>query len=132
MVLAQAFIDRGLRGQIGKVAMDQNSIPDYLEMTESSLRDTERFIDLPRARTSHLPEEQQLVEPVVTPRFVPTCSVGLMRGLAQLAERTGTRIQSHMCESQGMVDACRVMLGGKSDVEMLEEVRCLFRLGFGA
>lgn len=106
--------------------MDQNSLPSYIECTSDSLAETERFITLLRSRVEELPEEQRLVEPVVTPRFVPTCSVELMRGLADLADRTGTRVQSHMCESQGMVDACREMLGGKSDVELLQEASLIF------
>lgn len=122
LVLVRAFLAAGLRGQIGKVAMDQNSIPSYIETTASSLADTETFIDKVRDLTAALPDEQRIVEPVVTPRFVPTCSIELMRGLAALAEKTGTRVQSHMCESQGMVEACREMLGGKSDVEVLDEV----------
>ncbi|KAG0655866.1 hypothetical protein C6P46_000571 [Rhodotorula mucilaginosa] len=125
LVLAQAFLAAGLRGQIGKVAMDQNSIPSYIETTASSLADTETFIDKVRDLTAALPDEQRIVEPVVTPRFVPTCSIELMRGLATLAEQTGVRVQSHMCESQGMVEACREMLGGKSDVEVLDEVGLL-------
>ncbi|GAA5977411.1 hypothetical protein JCM10908_004969 [Rhodotorula pacifica] len=125
MVLVKAFLEAGLRGQIGKVATDQNSIPTYIETTDSSLADTASFIDQVRALTDSLPEEQRIVEPVVTPRFVPTCSIELMRGLAELAVKTGTRVQSHMCESQGMVDACRDMLGGKSDVELLEDVGLL-------
>ncbi|TKA56687.1 hypothetical protein B0A53_01882 [Rhodotorula sp. CCFEE 5036] len=125
LVLVRAFLAAGLRGQIGKVAMDQNSIPSYIETTASSLADTETFIDKVRDLTAALPDEQRIVEPVVTPRFVPTCSIELMRGLATLAEQTGVRVQSHMCESQGMVEACREMLGGKSDVEVLDEVGLL-------
>ena len=73
--------------------MDQNSIPSYIETTASSLADTEAFINKVRHLTAALPEEQRIVEPVVTPRFVPTCSIELMRGLATLAEKTGTRVQ---------------------------------------
>ncbi|GAA5864073.1 hypothetical protein JCM3774_006370 [Rhodotorula dairenensis] len=125
LVLATAFLEAGLRGQIGKVAMDQNSIPSYIETTASSLADTESFINQVRDLTDALPEERRIVEPVVTPRFAPTCSIELMRGLAALASKTGTRVQSHMCESHVMVEACRDMLGGKSDVEVLDEVGLL-------
>lgn len=122
LVLARAFLEAGVRGQIGKVAMDQNSIPSYIETTASSLADTESFIRQVRDLTAGLPEERRILEPVVTPRFAPTCSIELMRGLAALADKTGTRVQSHMCESRGMVDACREMFVGKSDVEVLDEV----------
>ncbi|GAA5996587.1 uncharacterized protein JCM10292_003071 [Rhodotorula paludigena] len=122
LVLAQAFLDAGIRGQIGKVAMDQHSIPTYVETTSSSLSATRTFIERMRVLD---PAPQPLVEPVITPRFVPTCSLELLRGLADLARETGTRVQSHMCESEGMVTVCREMLGGKSDVEVLDELGLL-------
>lgn len=103
--------------------MDQNSLPSYIETTASSLADTRRFIESMHSLVASLPDEQRLIEPVVTPRFVPTCSIELMKGLSDLAKEKNVRIQSHMCESQGMVDVCREMLGGKSDVELLDQVR---------
>ncbi|GAA5913812.1 hypothetical protein JCM6882_007706 [Rhodosporidiobolus microsporus] len=125
LVLARAFLDAGLRGQIGKVAMDQLSIPSYIETTESSLSSTRTFIEDMRSLVSSLPPHQQIVEPVVTPRFVPTCSLELLKSLADLAKKEGVRLQSHMCESQGMVDVCKEMLGGKSDVQVLNELGLL-------
>lgn len=41
------------------------------------------------------------MEPVVTPRFVPTCSDELLAKLGDLAEKESTRIQSHLAESFG-------------------------------
>ena len=38
-----------------------------------------------------------LVRPVVTPRFVPTCSRPLLEGLAALAARQGLHIQVLYC-----------------------------------
>ncbi|KPV72314.1 uncharacterized protein RHOBADRAFT_55799 [Rhodotorula graminis WP1] len=125
LVLAKAFLDAGLRGQIGKVAMDQHSIPTYVETTSSSLSSTRSFISAVRELVAPLAPEQQIVEPVVTPRFVPTCSMDLLRGLSDLARETGARIQSHMCESEGMVRVCKDMLGGKSDVAVLNELGLL-------
>ncbi|GAA5911915.1 hypothetical protein JCM8208_002853 [Rhodotorula glutinis] len=125
LVLAQSFLDAGLRGQIGKVSMDQHSIPTYVETTSSSLSSTRSFISAVRELVAPLALEQQIVEPVVTPRFVPTCSMELLRGLSDLARETGARVQSHMCESEGMVRVCRDMLGGKSDVEVLHELGLL-------
>ncbi|BGO93163.1 hypothetical protein NBRC10512_007585 [Rhodotorula toruloides] len=125
LTLAKAFLDAGIRGQIGKVAMDQNSLPSYIETTASSLADTRRFIESMHSLVASLPDEQRLIEPVVTPRFVPTCSIELMKGLSDLAKEKNVRIQSHMCESQGMVDVCREMLGGKSDVELLDQLGLL-------
>ncbi|GAA5856147.1 hypothetical protein JCM8547_003003 [Rhodosporidiobolus lusitaniae] len=125
LVLARAFLDAGLRGQIGKVAMDQHSLPTYIETTASSLSSTKEFISRMRELVAKLPSHEQVVEPVVTPRFVPTCSLELLKNLADLAKAEDVRLQSHMCESQGMVDLCKEMLGGKSDVEVLNELGLL-------
>lgn len=43
------------------------------------------------------------VLPVITPRFVPTCSALLMTGLSELALKYGLPIQSHMSESVGEI-----------------------------
>lgn len=40
-----------------------------------------------------------IVKPVLTPRFVPTCSDLLLRSLADIAKERGVLVQSHMCES---------------------------------
>jgi cytosine/adenosine deaminase-related metal-dependent hydrolase len=40
-----------------------------------------------------------LVMPCVTPRFVPTCTAGMMARLGDLSQRYGLPVQSHMSES---------------------------------
>ncbi|KAG2744092.1 Metallo-dependent hydrolase, partial [Suillus brevipes Sb2] len=42
---------------------------------------------------------RRLIEPVITPRFVPTCSDELLQGLGKLARDKGVRIQSHLAEA---------------------------------
>ena len=39
------------------------------------------------------------VQPVVTPRFIPACTDGLLQGLGQLAEECGCAVQTHCSES---------------------------------
>ena len=38
------------------------------------------------------------VEPILTPRFAPTCSRELMTGLGELAKEKDVRIQTHLSE----------------------------------
>ena len=65
-ILFKKLEEKGLRALVGKVNMDFQS-PDYLcETTEESLRETEIFLD------EHSGGER--VKPILTPRFVPTCS----------------------------------------------------------
>ena len=68
--------------------MDRLAPETYVESTEEGLARTEAFIEHVRERaapwtTRGLP----LVEPAVVPRFVPTCTTRLLRGLGDLATK---------------------------------------------
>ncbi|KAJ1929234.1 hypothetical protein IWQ60_001342 [Tieghemiomyces parasiticus] len=92
---------RGQRAWVGKVNMDRNSPDTYVETTEESLRETERFVEyvLGNDQASGPP----LITPVITPRFVGSCSAPLMQGLAGLADRYDLPIQSHLSENRAEV-----------------------------
>ncbi|GAA5913548.1 uncharacterized protein JCM6883_004450 [Sporobolomyces salmoneus] len=125
MVLARTFQGAGIRGQIGKVSMDQNSPSFYVETTRTSLDETRRFISLINDLNSSIPEHLRLVEPVVTPRFVPTCTRELLVGLKEIAKSEGVRVQSHLAESKAEVELCKEMLNGQTDVEYFNELGLL-------
>lgn len=112
--------------------MDLNGIASYIETTSQSLERTREFV----ARMQEFAEadkpQRPLVQAVITPRFVPTCSSELMRGLASIADEHGLRVQSHMCESEGQVEWSKGMWDGKSDVEVLKEVSSRTLLWFVA
>lgn len=91
-LLMDLFIKSKMRAYIGKVNMDRNSAPDLKEETAKSLEDTEEII-IEYKNKSHL------VKPIITPRFVPTCSEDLMEGLGNLAEKYDVPIQSHLSEN---------------------------------
>lgn len=91
-------LDRaGLRGYVGKVNMDRNS-PDYLceDGVEQALADTECWICQTR-------EAFAGIKPIITPRFIPTCSDELMRGLRGLVEKYKLPVQSHLSENYGEI-----------------------------
>ena len=87
----------GVVSFVGKVNMDRNS-PDNLReaSAEASLADTERFIK----ETQH---KYKNTAPIITPRFTPSCSDKLMRGLGELSRKYGVRVQSHLSENPGEV-----------------------------
>lgn len=63
----------GLRAAIGKVCSDRNVPEGYMETREESLRGTEEFVKWCKETfKSAEGEEEGLVVPVVTPRFVST------------------------------------------------------------
>ncbi|XP_070545812.1 guanine deaminase-like isoform X2 [Ptychodera flava] len=95
--LAEIIDKAGQRAFVGKVNMDQNSPKFYVEKTENSLSETKWFIEQMNER------QYSRVSAVITPRFVPTCTVGLMDGLSDLAKTHNLPIQSHLCESKNEV-----------------------------
>lgn len=99
MVLARACLKAGIRGLVGKVCQDQNSPPNYIETTGDSLKKTETFLVEMTELIKPLPEHLRLVEPIITPRFLPTCTTELMKGLAEISQRTGVRLQSELLGS---------------------------------
>ena len=77
-LLMQKLDAMGLECFVGKVNMNRNS-PVYLReiSTNQALRDTERWICATKERYAH-------VRPILTPRFIPSCTDDLMFGLARL------------------------------------------------
>ncbi|KAJ3380349.1 hypothetical protein HDU92_006047 [Lobulomyces angularis] len=94
-ILANVVKSVGQRGFIGKVNMDNNSPDYYVEKTEDSLNDTSAFIEYVNSLNS------DLVKPVLTPRFAPSCTSKLMSGLADISREKNLLIQTHISENCG-------------------------------
>jgi guanine deaminase len=107
LVLADICGKYGQRALVGKTCSDQLVPEYYVETTAGSLKDTEEFIKAVRMKFGE--GDAALVQPVITPRFVPTCSIELLKGLGELAHKYGCHVQTHAAES---VD--QVALGGLS------------------
>lgn len=91
-VLMEELERAGVTGYVGKVNMDRNS-PDILrETTEESLEETLRWIDECEGRYKY-------IRPMLTPRFTPSCTDELMRGLGDIAKERGLYVQSHLSEN---------------------------------
>ena len=76
--------------------MDRNS-PDFLiEETTQSLSDTKAWLEASKAFGP-------LVKPIITPRFVPSCTSELMRGLGELAKEYEVPVKSHLSENHGEI-----------------------------
>lgn len=99
ILLAKICAEKGQRGLVGKVVMDDpEQNPDFYRdaNTQTALADTEEFILAVKelAKTT-----KQGVYPVVTPRFIPSCTDDALIGLGDLAAKYDTHIQSHCSES---------------------------------
>lgn len=99
ILLAEICASKGQRGLVGKVVMDDTAQnPEYYRDadTSSALADTEEFILAVQALAK---SAKQGVYPVVTPRFIPSCTDEGLRGLGELAAKYDTYVQSHCSES---------------------------------
>lgn len=105
LILAKVMQQAGLRAFVGKLSMDISSRPTYKEDSASaSLSSVEEFIQQTRDFLSQYPPHLRLVEPIITPRFVPTCSNDLLRSLGDLAQSQSVRVQSHLAEAREEVE----------------------------
>lgn len=82
----------GQRAFIGKVSMDRNSPDFYIEKTQDAIENEKKFIEDMKPLA-----EKGLVYPVVTPRFVPSCTSELMKQLGEMGKNL--LIQSHLNEN---------------------------------
>lgn len=96
LMLMELMEKAGLRGFVGKLNMDSNC-PDYLrETTDGSLAETRRWLEESAGFSA--------VRPVITPRFIPSCSEELMNGLGELQRQFGAAMQSHLSENLSEIE----------------------------
>ncbi|ESK95725.1 atrazine chlorohydrolase guanine deaminase [Moniliophthora roreri MCA 2997] len=121
VILAEVLAQAGLRGFVGKLSMDMSTRSSYVEgSAKDSLTSIASFTEKMKNLTSRLPSHKRLVEPVVTPRFVPTCSDELLEGLGNFAKQHSLRIQSHLAEAHDQVEWVRRERGAE-DIEVFDK-----------
>ncbi|XP_036117179.1 guanine deaminase [Molossus molossus] len=102
LLLAEITDKFGQRAFVGKVCMDMNdTFPEYMEGTEESIKETERFV------SEMLQRNYPRVKPIVTPRFSLSCSEMLMSELGSTAKTHDLHIQSHISENPDEVEAVK-------------------------
>lgn len=97
-LLMELMEQTGLRVMVGKVNMDRNS-PDILR--EEDARASENAT---RQWLSDIKGKFKRVWPILTPRFIPSCTDELMERLSVLQKETGLPVQSHLSENFGEIE----------------------------
>ena len=92
-LLMEKMEKSGLISYVGKVNMDRNG-PDYLceKSAQASLDATEEWICDTQSKFER-------THPILTPRFIPSCTDELMHGLRRLVEKYHLPVQSHLSEN---------------------------------
>lgn len=85
--------------------MDNDLNPDYLrdESPEQAVQDTKATI----AHIDSIDPNHSLITPIITPRFVPSCSSSLLSSLGTLAKETNLPIQTHLSENTSEIALVR-------------------------
>ena len=92
LVLMEELEKAGVTGYVGKLNMDRNSAPGLLqETTEESKTETLRWLDA-CGNFKH-------IKPMLTPRFIPSCTDEIMAFLGEVARERGLPTQSHLSEN---------------------------------
>jgi guanine deaminase len=126
VALAEICLEKGQRALVGRVAMDDpEQCPEYYRdaSAEAGIALTAEFIGSVRGLDGNA---AGLVLPVVTPRFIPSCSDALLDGLGRLAADERCHVQTHCSESDW---AHAHVLGrfGRSDTASLDRFGLLSR-----
>ncbi len=116
--LAELCLDYGQRALVGRVAMDHpEQCPDgYRDASpELAEAETRAFIDHVRGLAGN---QSGLVLPVITPRFIPSCTDELLHRLGRLAAETGCHVQTHCSESDWEHDHVKQRCGVSDSVAL--------------
>ena len=118
--LVKSCLTHHQRGFVGKVVMDNpEQTPAYYrdESATTALSETENFIH----EVANLNENQTIpVTPVITPRFLPSCTDDVLAGLGKLASKYDLPIQSH-CSESDWENGYALATHGKRDATVLDE-----------
>ena len=96
-VLMRLMNEAGMAGFIGKVNMDRNCPEPLTETTADARRATRLLMEEFGSRDSQ-------VRPIITPRFIPSCSHQLLETCSQMASKYQLPVQSHLSENHSEIE----------------------------
>ena len=102
-LLMRLFQEAGMGALVGKVAMDRNCPEELTEPVEETVRGYEDLVSWSSRQgnlTPHSTRLTPLVRPIITPRFVPTCTPEMLRACGEQAAKYQLPVQSHLSENR--------------------------------
>lgn len=91
-LLMQLYQEAGMGALVGKVAMNRNCPDNLCEDVEEAVAGNEQLI-------AEFNKPDALVRPIITPRFVPSCTPELLMACGRLANTYQLPVQSHLSEN---------------------------------
>ena len=91
-LLMKLYQEAGMGAWVGKVAMNRNCPENLSEDVEAAIEGNEQLI-------AEFNQPDALVRPIITPRFVPSCTPELLKACGELANKYQLPVQSHLSEN---------------------------------
>lgn len=95
-ILMKLFQEAGLGAFVGKVDMNRNCPDALAETVDDAVQDNEALIE-------EFGDPDALVRPIITPRFIPSCSPEMLQACGILARKYKLPVQSHLSENTGEI-----------------------------
>jgi len=96
-ILMNLLEEKGIASYVGKVNMDRNCPDTLKENSDDSIKNTIEWIQ-------NCSGKYKLVKPIITPRFVPSCTSYLMKQLGNIATDHNIPVQSHLSENLSEIE----------------------------
>ena len=91
-VLMKLYQEAGMGAFVGKVAMNRNCPDALIEDVKAAVEGNQMLI-------AEFNQPGALVRPIITPRFVPSCTPELLKACGELANTYRLPVQSHLSEN---------------------------------
>jgi guanine deaminase len=100
LLLMDLLEESGLVSFVGKVNMDRNC-PDYIRENDSK-KATLDWLEI--FYKTHREKPYKNTAPIITPRFIPSCSNELLKSLAGIQREYSLPLQSHLSENREEIE----------------------------
>ena len=95
-ILMKLYQEAGMGALVGKVAMNRNCPDALCEDANAAVKGNEQLI-------AEFNQPDALVRPIITPRFVPSCTPELLKACGELAAKYQLPVQSHLSENMSEI-----------------------------
>ena len=95
-LLMHLFEEAGMGALVGKVGMNRHCPKGLSESVEDMVQGYEALI-------AEYNNPEALVRPIITPRFIPSCTPEMLQACGDLAAKYGLPVQSHLSENKGEI-----------------------------
>ena len=95
-LLMHLFEEAGMGAMVGKVDMDRNCPEALCETVDEAVAANELL-------AAAFNDPEALVRPIITPRFIPSCTPAMLQACGRLAREYGLPVQSHLSENRAEI-----------------------------